>query len=303
MTRRHRAIAIRPAEDQRMNAQVTGEGGLTKVALAAADGARFEAYLHGAHVTAWIPAGESESRLWLSPLAHYQAGSAIRGGIPVSFPQFADQGPLPMHGFVRTGAWSLVAAGRAADGAAIARFRVGDTDATRASWPHAFSCELGVRASGATLAVELAVANTGTGPFAFTSALHTYLAVRELRNVAVTGLAGVHYRDKVLRRDDEIAPADALVVDRPLDRVYRATPPDLVVREPAQALAVRAPGVPDTVIWNPGPPSDPVARPGSDMAPDAWLHFLCVEAAVSSTTVTLAPGATWRGSQTLTAIP
>jgi glucose-6-phosphate 1-epimerase len=283
-----------------MSALVTGSGGLPKVALAAADGARFEAYLHGAHVTSWVPAGERESRLWLSPLAHYRPDSSIRGGIPVCFPQFADQGPLPMHGFARTSAWTLALAERAGDGAAVARFRLADSDATRALWPHAFACELTVHARGARLAVELAVANTGGSAFTFTTALHSYLAVRNARDVVVHGLSGARYRDKVLRRDDDVEAAPELQVDRPLDRVYRATP-ELTLREPGRTLIVRAHGVADTVVWNPGPPRDPSPIPGADMAPDAWQHFLCVEAAVASTTVTLAPGAEWRGSQTLEA--
>lgn len=283
-----------------MSALVTGSGGLPKVALTAADGARFEAYLHGAHVTSWIPAGETESRLWLSPFAHFAAGSAIRGGIPVCFPQFADQGPLPMHGFARTSAWTLAGADRAPDGAAAARFRLADSDATRALWPHPFACELAVRALGASLAVELAVTNAGNAGIAFTVALHTYLAVRNARDVVVHGLSGVHYRDKVMRHDDDVEAAPELVVDRPLDRVYRATP-ELTVRETGRALSVRAQGVADTVVWNPGPPADTTLKPGADMAPDAWRHFVCVEAAVASTTVALAPGATWRGSQTLVA--
>jgi glucose-6-phosphate 1-epimerase len=205
-----------------------------------------------------------------------------------------------MHGFARTTAWTLVAADRMPDGAAAARLSLADSEASRALWPHRFACELTVQASGKTLAVEIAVVNTGDSAFAFTMALHSYLAVHDARAVAVDGLAGVRYRDKVLRRDDELQASPQLAVDRPLDRVYRATPA-LTVREPARDLAVRSHGVTDTVVWNPGPPADPTPIPGADMAPDAWRHFLCVEAAVASTTVTLAPGASWRGGQTLTA--
>ena len=68
------------------------------VVVTAADGARFEAYLHGAHVTSWCAAGDGSDRLFLSSAARFEDGLAIRGGIPVCFPQFADQGPLPMHG-------------------------------------------------------------------------------------------------------------------------------------------------------------------------------------------------------------
>src|SRR5436305_1852990 len=93
---------------------VAGEGGLPKLILVAPDGARAEIYLHGAHVTSWIPAGDGE-RLFLSASSAFRPGAAIRGGVPVVFPQFSDRGPLPKHGFARTSEWELV------DDAATAR--------------------------------------------------------------------------------------------------------------------------------------------------------------------------------------
>src|SRR6476646_1968945 len=98
-----------------------GEQGLPMVAVVAADGAHIEAYLHGAHVTSWHAAGDGDERLFVSSESRFEDGTAIRGGIPLCFPQFADQGSLPMHGLVRTVPWTLVTAGQAADGAAHAR--------------------------------------------------------------------------------------------------------------------------------------------------------------------------------------
>lgn len=279
------------------DALATGSGNLPKVAVAAEDGARFEAYLHGAHVTSWHPAGSDDERLFLSPLSRFAAGAAIRGGVPVCFPQFADQGPLPMHGFARNMAWDLVAAAGTADGAAHARFRLVDSAATRAVWPHAFACELAVTARGPALAIELAVTNTGADPFTFTAALHTYLRMNDVQAVSVRGLANTRYRDKVAKQDDVAERGAELVVDRPLDRVYRAVPPDLEVVEPRRALSVRASGTTDTVVWNPGR-----GAVYADLAPDAWRSFMCVEAAVASTKVALSPSQTWRCVQTLTAL-
>ena len=68
-------------------------------------GASAEVYPHSAHVTSWIPAGGTEA-LFVSRAAHFQPGTAIRGGVPVIFPQFATFGPLPKHGFARLERWS-----------------------------------------------------------------------------------------------------------------------------------------------------------------------------------------------------
>ena len=76
------------------------------VQLTAPDGASATIALHGGHVLSWKPTGGAE-QLYLSPRSEYVPGKAIRGGVPVCFPQFAERGPLPKHGFARTLPWEL----------------------------------------------------------------------------------------------------------------------------------------------------------------------------------------------------
>ena len=70
--------------------------------LATASGARAVVALHGAQVLSWAPPG-GEERLYLSPKAVFDGHSAVRGGIPVCFPQFADLGPLDLLGAIEEG--------------------------------------------------------------------------------------------------------------------------------------------------------------------------------------------------------
>ena len=87
---------------------VEGQPGLT---LALPDGSHATVLLHGAHVLSWHAAGWGE-QLYLSPaagLGALQSGQAIRGGVPVIFPQFELKGPdtsLPRHGLARQRAWT-----------------------------------------------------------------------------------------------------------------------------------------------------------------------------------------------------
>jgi len=126
-----------------------GLGGMPRLELVAPDGARAEVYAHGAHVTSWVPAGGVE-RLFLSERSVFNGQAAIRGGVPVIFPQFSMEGPLPRHGFARTRAWEFVTAGVEAGGAS-ASFRLVDSAETRRIWPHAFAARLDVRTGGAQL--------------------------------------------------------------------------------------------------------------------------------------------------------
>lgn len=273
-----------------------GAGSLPRIVATAADGARVEIYLHGAQLTSWQPAGDGAERLFLSARSRFEASAAIRGGVPVCFPQFAALGPLPSHGFARVAAWDLVHAARNAAGAALLRLRLADSEATRALWAQAFVAELSVTATGRTLELGLSVENTGDRALAFTGALHTYLQVADVTQAAVHGLRGVGYRDKVTGSDGEIEAAEALRVVGPIDRVYYAAPPDLELREPGRAMAVRTSGFPDTVIWNPGATG---AAAFADFEPDGYLRMVCVEAAAVRAPIEVNPGATWRGTQTL----
>lgn len=274
-----------------------GGGGLPKVVATASDGACIEAYVHGAHVASWRPAGNDE-RLYVSPKSPFRSGTPIRGGIPVCFPQFADQGPLPMHGFVRDVAWTPLRAGRTNDGAAQICMRIADSPATRSVWPHAFTCELTATARAGELTVELVIVNTGGTPFGMTAALHTYLRVNDVRKTVLDGLTGARYRDKRLRQDDLVEAQAAIALDEPLDRVYHTVPTALCVREPDRRLVVHATGSTDTVVWNPGPPSGPGPH---DMPDDGYLSMLCVEAAIARAPLTVAAGATHVLAQRLVA--
>ncbi len=90
-------------------AQITeGNGGLSRVQIKT-PAAAGEMYLHGAHVTSWQPTGAQEV-LFVSSNSLWQAGKAIRGGVPICFPWFgnkADDPHAPAHGFVRTKSWEL----------------------------------------------------------------------------------------------------------------------------------------------------------------------------------------------------
>lgn len=273
-------------------------GGLPGVVLESGDGARVEVCLHGAQVVAWIPAGERESRLFVSSKSAFVSEKAIRGGVPVSFPQFADQGPLPSHGFARVSTWALVRVDRNEGGAASAQFRLADTPESLQLWPYPFVVELSVQISGRELQIGLTIANPGTAAFAFTGALHTYLRVADAARVSLHGLQSARYRDKVLGQDKLVESAPELRLDRPLDRVYYAAPEQIEVREPGRRIIVQSSGFSDTVIWNPGAQG---AQKLPDLEPDGYLRMVCVEAAVARAPATVAANGRWQGGQRLIA--
>ena len=268
------------------------------VELVAPDGATATLALHGGHLLSWRPANSPE-QLYLSPRSEYASGKAIRGGVPVCFPQFAERGPLPKHGFARTLPWELVSR-EAGKEDALAVLRLRDSDATRAIWPHAFELELSVRVSGKTLDIELACENNGEAALQFTTALHTYLRVADLDDVSVEGLAGLRYFDSIkqaeaLQRMDLLLTGEKGVLD--LDRIYFGVKEKpLLVAENRRQVVIAQQGFDDAVIWNPGPER---CAKLTDMPPQGWSEMLCVEAANIGRPIELQPGDSWVGRQSL----
>lgn len=257
----------------------------------------------GAQVLSWRDQAGRE-RLYLSPLTGgLQRGGAddlktkaIRGGAPISFPQFSGRGPLQKHGFVRNMRWQLLR--NQADAAASVSLACRDDDASGLVWPHAFAARMDVQSAANRLHMALTVTNTGDSPIEFTVALHTYLKVGDVRNVRLHGLRGVSYQDATDGNTVVLQSAADLTVSQELDRVYLSPPNKLVLHEAGAApLQIEQQGFADSVVWNPGPVN---AAALADFPDDGWLHMLCVEAACVDAPLTLAPGQTWTGAQTLT---
>jgi glucose-6-phosphate 1-epimerase len=281
---------------------LTGAGGLPKVHLACADGAQVDVYLHGGHVTSWIPSG-GEERLFLSRSSEFHPGAAIRGGVPVIFPQFGSLGKLPKHGFARLQPWELSSVGGDHQGCAV-EFYLVDNEATRLLWPYSFLLKLKVSLGGRRLALNFCISNTGSQPFSFTTALHTYLHIANILDTHIEGLHGLRYHDTVNRG----APVDWVEMEQaaPLlaftgevDRVYHAVDRPLKVVEPDRVITITTEGFPDVVVWNPGPQK---AARLADLEPDGYLKMVCVEAAVAGEPLTLSPGGSWQGAQVLSSL-
>jgi glucose-6-phosphate 1-epimerase len=276
-------------------AKLTEFNGHPAVALRAPDGARATVLLHGGHLVSWIPAGGDE-QLYLSPESRYGTGEAVRGGVPVIFPQFSTRGPLPRHGLLRTRAWALQESpAHGGHAQAVLRFTA-DTE-TRAIWPHEFEAEITVSVIGKQLDVEFAVINTGGEAFEFSAALHTYLRTNDVLKAQLEGLQGVNYEDNA-SGEKHLQWGDVTQVVGEIDRLYHDAANTLTLRELGRRVSIARSAFNDVVVWNPGPEK---CAQLNDMPADDWQRMLCVEAAQVVEPVLLAPGDEWAGMQTLIA--
>jgi glucose-6-phosphate 1-epimerase len=261
-------------------------------------GVQIASCAYGAHLLSWRP-DDGIERLFLSSAATATDGVAIRGGVPVIFPQFAERGPGRKHGFARTAHWhkGAVEQYRGSEQPARQRWLLTHDDVRDSQWPNAFFAALTISAWASRLDIELAIANMEERPIAFTAALHTYLRVASRRTATVEGLQGCRYIDTANGGSEHIDEAAAVQFATEVDRIYLRTTSPLRLSGGPTRMTITASGFCDTVLWNPGSQVDTF----KDLPADEAEQFVCVESACIGDPVVLAPGEVFRGLQTLTA--
>lgn len=282
--------------DAVFQAQAVDWRGLPAITLKLEQGDSVLVCLQGAQLLSWISKGQE--RLFLSPKAAHDGKAAIRGGIPVCFPQFNQRGPLVKHGFARVSRWQADAAQPWGEDGVQIRLRLMDSEDSRAVWPHAFEAQLTVQLKPDTLRVELAVHNRGAQALAFTAALHSYLRVPQVEQASLHGLQDLTYWDAAAAvADTHIMQQGAVRFGAETDRVYPRADRVLQLQAAGQPLLQIAQDAAwsETVVWNPGPGLCATLK---DMETDSWQQMLCVEAATIDAPVVLAPGQCWQAAQT-----
>lgn len=222
--------------------------------------------------------------LWVTPTPQALPG-AIRGGIPLCWPWFADEHTAdesadrsgPMHGPARLAEWRLDAADPHEDGVELHLSPVERLHSQLA--PRAL-----IQANAQRLHVELITEHVGDTPIKMTGALHTYLAVADAFGCQIEGLSGARYLDKLqdFSQSDQVG---ELAVRGGLDRIYH-TNAELVLDDGHRRLRVARQSSDSAVIWH------PAQQPPPDTPVEAARHFLCIESANTRLDpVWLVPGA------------
>lgn len=226
----------------------------------------------GAYLTSVdTPQGEL---FYVSSTTRSGEGEAIRGGVPVIAPWFADLlGLEPKHGWARRSPWRVEAGG----------------GGFRATLDHdALSLQLVVTELSDGVHLQLSAVNESADPRTVQLAFHPYFAVSDVADIAVRGLDGVEMIDRTtgetIRQEGDISP------EGEFDRIGLGTP-DMAIVDRERTITVIPDGTDATVVWNPGAE---LAATMDDVGPGEWKRFVCVEPALlgeGQRGVELAPGA------------
>ena len=266
-----------------------GNGSLPKI-LIETKAATAEIYLYGAQVTSWVPAGADEV-LFVSEKSHWEAGRAIRGGIPICFPWFrakADDKSAPSHGFVRTKEWRVESISAQAEDSVRVCLSTESDDSTRRWWPFDFRLEYRITV-GAKLRLELVMKNSGQSALRFEEALHSYFKVGDVEQVRVRGLDGAIFLDNREGNREKIQRGDVVLL-RQTDNAYANANGMAEIIDPllGRTLKTEKLGSNSTIVWNPW--SDG-ASSMADLSEHEWRQMLCVEGGnILTSAVSLDPG-------------
>lgn len=256
---------------------IEGGGGLPFIQV---DNAKASAVIsvYAGQVLSFQPANEPHNLMFLSEAAYYQAGKAIKGGVPVCWPWFGpdpERQGRPAHGFVRNRFWNVMQTEvRAGD----TKVTLGLTDSpeTLAIWPHSFALALEITI-GDSLNLELVTRNMGKERFSITQAFHTYFKVGHIGKVVVLGLEDTNYIDKT---DNGIQKRQkgAITINSEVDRIYRNAPDELIIDDTALVRRIRiaSQGSKTAVVWNPWAK---ISAEMGDLKDNDYEHLLCVETA------------------------
>ena len=230
--------------------------------------------VHGGTVLSWR--AEGKERLFMSSKAIVDGTRAIRGGIPLVFPQF---GPgtnrrfpdLPQHGVARLMRWQVASCEGAS---AVLTTSSSDHPEYAVMYPHSFAMRLTLTIEPSNLHVQVQLFNTGPERIDCDFLFHTYLLVGDSSTDKTLSINTDWYADrdpsaeftkhyklsqKVLVAADEKTIDDEGKEDEPSTK---------------NKIQLESSNLTDVVVWNPGPEK---ALNMSDLGKGEERIFVCVE--------------------------
>lgn len=265
-----------------------------------------EIYMFGATLTSWIV--EGQERIFLSKKAILNGTKAIRGGIPIVFPQFSTKltSDLPSHGFARISTWKWGGININTPDKKEVSFILTDREVNKKYleiWPHQFKLVYTVLLEGKSLKTTIKIKNTGNEPWLFNTLLHTYFNVDDLNEANVQGLINCNYIDTSPEGNGEknIESRQKIVFQKEVDSIYFDVNQKMFKLQTGfkNDIMVEKCTLPDVVVWNPW-----IEKSGrmADFGVESYPHMFCFEVGSVYQPIELDVDAVYEGGQILTVV-
>ena len=237
--------------------------------------------LYGGQVLSFKPTGHKDV-LWLSKKAHYQAGKAIRGGIPLCWPWFgandkqtsaqSKQLKSANHGFARQLPWQVDSIAADESGVTLVLVLAGENQ--HPLWPNAYKLKQTLF-FGKSFKQTLAMSNLSSQDAQYSAALHSYFTVSNPSNVIIDALTGLSYHDK-LTASASIQQQSVSCIGE-IDREYHSSEKMTLVDSKWQRkIDIVSSNCQQWVLWNPGVE---LANTMADIHANGEQEYVCLEAA------------------------
>lgn len=256
-------------------------------------------YLHGAHVSSFIPKATGKDILWMSTDSIFEKSKPIRGGIPICWPWFGKPNPdenpgaALQHGFARSEDWTIKDVNYIDESTTAVTLVLFSTAETLKLYPYSFRLELEVIV-GKTLKLNLTTFNTGSAPMRITQAMHTYFAVADIKQTEVIGLDGVNYIDTVPGATEiNCKQSGNIDFNCEVDRIYEDFSGTALIDDKGNSrrIVVKKSNSNTSVVWNPWINK---AAAMADYNNDGYLTMVCVETCnITKDAKFVAPGESW----------
>jgi len=239
-----------------------------------------------------------EELLFLSRLAYYKQGKAIKGGVPVCWPWFGadpENKGRPAHGFARNKMWQIRQTEKLSATKTKVILGLSHDNETMDVWPHEFDLKLEI-VVGDKLELSLITDNLSDKDIKITQALHTYFSVKDIQQVSIKGLDGGAYLDKAKSNTgaENRTQAGDVVFAHEVDRIYLDVAPELIIDDAARnkQINISSSGNKTAIVWNPW---QQICREMADLEDADYQRFVCVETAnAADDVISIAPGGQYR---------
>lgn len=235
-----------------------------------------------------------ENWLWLGEKVQYKKGKAVRGGVPICYPLFADYEAnheavkdsfsygMIRHGFGRMIDWHFEKGDLESEIEASDKIRV-TFELKKENIPIypnlPIQAELMFEFHRYYFAIHLNVTNTSDKVCNFSQGFHTYFNTSDIMQTHIEGFDGVTYKGAIsknsLERNNSFTQTGNITFDKEVDRIYFASP-DIELVTPKNRILLQSKGSDSTIVWNPWIEK---SEDLDQFLPDDYQKMLCIETA------------------------
>lgn len=214
--------------------------------------------LQGAQLLSWQPTNSKKDLLWLSEIEPFEAGKAIRGGIPICYPWFGSQ-QQPAHGTARIRLWHLTEYQLTTQKVRLVFHLFDQHQLPEATLEMQFQQDC-----------QLKFTHYGEQPAQL--ALHSYFNIANIDQIAVQGLPTQCYN--ALNKQQESVPSPRRI-DQFVDCIYRITQPETTIIDEnwQRQIQLKHHNASNVVLWN------PYQSTPANMTENGYKTMVCLETA------------------------